>query len=104
MGLDGHTYNVNADHAAYALSCALQADELIFVTNVPGVLGQDQGECLPALTPSQVDALIAENTITGGMIPKVQSALAALERGVASVRITDLDGLTTEGGTCFFSH
>jgi acetylglutamate kinase len=95
---------VNADHAAFALSSALQADELVFVTNVSGVLGQDQGECLPALTPEQAEALIAEDTITGGMIPKVRSALAALERGVTRVRITDLAGLTTDGGTCFFSQ
>jgi acetylglutamate kinase len=104
LGLDGHTYNVNADHAASALSHALQADELVFVTNVPGVLAEEQGECLPALTPDQVNNLITENTITGGMVPKVRSALSALERGVTSVRITDLAGLTTEGGTCFFSH
>lgn len=104
LGLDGHTYNVNADHAASALSCALRADELIFVTNVPGVLDQEHGECLPALTLDQVNTLIAENTITGGMVPKVRSALTALEQGVASVRITDLAGLTTDGGTCFFAQ
>ena len=101
LGLDGHTYNVNADHAAAAISCALPADELVFLTNVPGVLAEAQGECLPALTPDQVDALIATGTISGGMVPKVRSALSALERGVASVRITDLEGLATQGGTCF---
>jgi len=104
LGLDGHTYNVNADHAASALSCALKADELVFITDVPGVLGQEQGECLPVLTPDQVNTLIAKNTITGGMVPKVRSALTALERGVTSVRITDLAGLTTDGGTCFFAR
>jgi acetylglutamate kinase len=101
LGLDGHTYNVNADHAAAAISCALQAEELVFLTNVPGVLAEEEGECLPALTSEQVDALIAEGIISGGMVPKVRSALSALQRGVASVRITDLDGLATKGGTCF---
>ena len=104
LGLDGCTYNVNADHAASALSCALQADELVFVTNVPGVLRQEQGDCLPVLTPAQVNALIAEHVITDGMVPKVRSALTALERGVTSVRITDLAGLATDGGTCFFAQ
>jgi acetylglutamate kinase len=50
LGLDGHTYNVNADHAATALCCALQADELTFVTNVPGVLAETQGECWTSLS------------------------------------------------------
>jgi acetylglutamate kinase len=101
LGLDGHTYNVNADHAAAAISCSLQADELVFLTNVPGVLTEAQDECLPALTPDQVETLIASGIISGGMVPKVRSALSALERGVSSVRITDLNGLVTQGGTCF---
>jgi acetylglutamate kinase len=104
LGIDGHTYNVNADHAAAALSCALQADELTFVTNVPGVLPEQGGECFPALSVQEVKSLIASNTISGGMVPKVRSALTALEQGVASVRITDLAGLATEGGTCFHSQ
>lgn len=103
LGLDGHTYNVNADHAAAALSCALEADELIFVTNVPGVLVETQSECLPALTTAQVETLIALQTISGGMVPKVRSALSALQQGVTTVRITDLNGLATKGGTCFFN-
>jgi acetylglutamate kinase len=104
LGLDGHTYNVNADHAAAALSCALGADQLVFVTNVPGVLGKEQSECLPALSREQVEALIASEAISGGMVPKVRSALSALEQGVSNVRITDLTGLATEGGTCFYSE
>jgi acetylglutamate kinase len=103
LGPDGHSYNVNADHAAAALSCALQADELTFITNVPGVLAQKEGECFSTLTPDQVEALIASSTISGGMIPKVRSAMLALGQGVTSVRITDLEGLATEGGTCFHS-
>jgi len=110
LGLDGHTYNVNADHAAAALACALGAGELVFVSNVPGVLGEcttmgdgadPVDECIPALTPAEVEEMIACGTIHGGMVPKVRSALQALEAGVAQVRITDLAGLCAEGGTCF---
>ena len=102
LGLDGHTYNVNADHAAAALACALRAKELVFVSNVPGVLGSDSdGECIPALTPGEVASLIESGAIHGGMVPKVRSALKALDAGVPKVRITDLSGLCIEGGTCF---
>jgi acetylglutamate kinase len=110
LGLDGHTYNVNADHAAAALACALGASELVFVSNVPGVLGEcvapagetgQAGECIPALTPAEVEEMVAAGTIHGGMVPKVRSALQALEAGVRQVRITDLAGLRTNGGTCF---
>ncbi len=110
LGLDGHTYNVNADHAAAALACALGAGELVFVSNVPGVLGErvttggegnQAGECIPALTPAEVEDMIATGTIHGGMVPKVRSALHALEAGVRQVRITDLAGLCADGGTCF---
>jgi acetylglutamate kinase len=105
LGSDGHTYNVNADHAAAALACALKAKELVFVSNVPGVLGDDtdarSGECIPLLTPGRVASLIASGTIHSGMVPKVRSALKALDAGVPRVRITDLDGLRTDGGTCF---
>ena len=101
LGVDGHTYNVNADHAASALACALGASELVFVSNVPGVLALD--ECIPSLTPEEVDSLIASGVINGGMVPKVRSALSALDRGVSRVRITDLEGLAAGGGTCFLA-
>jgi acetylglutamate kinase len=102
LGLDGHTYNVNADHAAAALACALGAGELVFVSNVPGVLGKNgHGECLPLLSPAEVESLIESGEIHGGMVPKVRSALKALEAGVPRVRITNLEGLCTDGGTCF---
>ncbi len=115
LGLDGHTYNVNADHAASALACALGARELVFVSNVPGVLveggsagAEEQEErsahCVPALMPDEVESLIASGVINGGMVPKVRSALSALERGVACVRIADLEGLTADGGTCFLAE
>ena len=111
LGLDGHTYNVNADHAACALACALGAGELAFVSNVPGVLlgmeadgyirGDGGGECVPALTPDEVESLIGRGEIRGGMVPKVRSALDALGRGVERVRITNLAGLVADKGTCF---
>jgi acetylglutamate kinase len=104
LGLDGHTYNVNADHAAAALACALGAGELVFVSNVPGVLGEEEGldgECIPLLDAADVETLIDAGTIHGGMVPKVQSALSALEAGVPRVRITNLAGLCVDGGTCF---
>jgi acetylglutamate kinase len=107
LGLDGHTYNVNADHAAAALACGLGAGELVFVSNVPGVLGEcvtaggKAGECIPALTSVQVEEMVSSGTIHGGMVPKVRSALQALEAGVRQVRITDLAGLCADGGTCF---
>lgn len=102
LGLDGHTYNVNADHAAAALAHALDAHELVFISNVPGVLcSGGVGKCLPLLTPPQVEALIGSGEIRGGMVPKVRSALQALDAGVAQVRITNLDGLCAGGGTCF---
>jgi acetylglutamate kinase len=101
LGLDGHTYNVNADHAAAALACALGAGELAFVSNVPGVLGQGGGECLPLLTPAEVASLVESGVISGGMVPKVRSALKALDAGVPRVRITNLEGLRSGGGTCF---
>jgi acetylglutamate kinase len=110
LGMDGHTYNVNADHAATALACAVAAQELVFLSNVPGVLvGREgeavrlDGECVPVLTPREVESLIASGEIRGGMVPKVRSALAALERGVSRVRITDLAGLVVDGGTCFLT-
>jgi acetylglutamate kinase len=108
--LDGHTYNVNADHAAAALACALGVGELVFVSNVPGVLAGGDGfddcvdrECVPVLTPGQVGLLISSGEINGGMVPKVRSALSALEAGVSCVRITNLEGLTADGGTCFLA-
>jgi acetylglutamate kinase len=107
LGSDGHTYNVNADHAAAALASSLEADELVFVSNVPGVLISENGdptceekECASILTADEVEALIAAGEISGGMVPKVRSALAALDRGVPRVRITNLDGLCIRGGTC----
>ena len=95
----GTNYNVNADHVAGALAAALGAAQLVFLSNVPGVLAD--GALVPRLTPPQTDDLIARGVITGGMIPKVRTALGALEAGVHEVTITNLAGLAAGTGTAF---
>ena len=96
-GADGSTFNVNADHVAQALAIAMRADVLVFVSNVPGVLQEEK--ILPRLTAIEVDQLIKDKVIVDGMIPKVQSALNAVEGGVAAVKITNLAGLKAGTGT-----
>jgi acetylglutamate kinase len=93
------SYNVNADHVAGAIATAIGASRAVFLTNVEGVL--INGQVAPTLTPEQTHALIADGTIFGGMIPKVQTALHTLETGVAQAVITDLKGLKAGGGTVF---
>jgi acetylglutamate kinase len=85
------SYNVNADEAAGAIAAALGDAEVVFVTNVAGVLAD--GVLQHELSAAQVHQLIADGTINGGMIPKVRSALAALDAGVRTARITNLVGL-----------
>jgi acetylglutamate kinase len=97
-GSDTH-YNVNADHVAGAVAAALDAERLVFLTNVEGVLKED--EMLPELTDIQTNILITKGIIHGGMIPKVETALHALQSGVAQVAITNLAGLVSHGGTVF---
>ncbi|MFP3896743.1 MAG: acetylglutamate kinase [Anaerolineales bacterium] len=97
LGDDGRPYNVNADHAALAMATALGVKEMVFLTDVPGVmLG---GEVLPSLGADRALALIKSGDIRGGMIPKTRSALRALEDGVGAVRITDIEGLGAGTGT-----
>jgi len=97
LGLDGKTYNVNADHAATAIATATGASALAFLSNVPGVLVGNQ--IVPLLTPARAEVLIANQEINGGMVPKVRSALDAIAGGVREVRITDMAGLLSQGGT-----
>jgi acetylglutamate kinase len=92
-------YNVNADHVAGAIAGAIDAERLVFLSNVEGVLLESQ--VLPNLSPDQVEAMIADGSIFGGMIPKVRTALHALENGVTRAVITNLNGLQTHGGTVF---
>jgi acetylglutamate kinase len=96
---EGSNYNVNADHVAGAVAAAVGAKRVVFLTNVEGVLAD--GQVIARLTPEKAQALIDEGTIFGGMIPKVQTALRALDDGVPQAAITNLTGLKTHGGTVF---
>jgi acetylglutamate kinase len=78
LGPDGEALNINADDAAADLAHGLAAAKLLYLSDVPGILGRD-GELLSVLTDAQVRALIADGTITGGMIPKAEACLRALE-------------------------
>lgn len=101
LGPEGRSYNVNADHAARALALALGAASLAFVTNVPGVLLD--GKVVARLTASEAQALIAQGTIAGGMVPKVRAALDVVAAGLGEVRIVDLEGLRVGGGTRLYA-
>ena len=87
-GTDGETYNVNADTFAGAIAGALGAKRLLFLTDVPGVLDKNK-VLLKQLSVSDIHALIADGTVTGGMIPKVQTCIYAIEQGVEGVVILD---------------
>lgn len=84
---NGERFNINADSAASAVANALKAQRLIFVTDVPGIL--KDGMLLEELTEQEVKSLIEDETITGGMIPKVEAALRSLEEDVQEVMIVD---------------
>ncbi|GGG33023.1 acetylglutamate kinase [Chelatococcus composti] len=88
VGHDGATYNVNADTFAGAIAGAMRAKRLLLLTDVPGVLDKDKN-LLPELTVEDCRRLIADGTITGGMIPKVETCIYALEQGVEGVVILD---------------
>ncbi|HVY21271.1 MAG TPA: acetylglutamate kinase [Bauldia sp.] len=85
-GDDGHTYNVNADTFAGALAGRLGAARLLFLTDVPGVLDKS-GQLIKELTVKRARALIADGTISGGMIPKVETCIDAIKQGVEGVVI-----------------
>jgi acetylglutamate kinase len=90
VGVDdnGQTYNINADTVAAAVAGALNATRLLMLTDVPGVLGKDK-KLIEALSLSDVEALIADGTITGGMIPKVENCVDAVRQGVKGAVILD---------------
>src|SRR5436190_9826946 len=88
VGWDGDTYNVNADTAAGAIATATQAKRLLMLTDVAGVLNRNK-ELISELKIGDVPALIADGTITAGMIPKIESAVAVVESGVEGVIILD---------------
>ncbi len=104
VGEDGQTYNINADTVAGAIAGALRAERLLLLTDVPGVLGPD-GTLVPEMTVAEARAGIAAGWISGGMIPKVETCIYAIERGVRGAVIVDgrvphavLLELFTDGG------
>jgi len=99
LGMDGQSYNVNADQVAAALAATLHAGRLVFVSNVPGVLLNGSQRPEPLLTISQVEASIGSGYIFGGMVPKVRSAVQAVHNGVPAAVITNLEGLRNGTGT-----
>ncbi|HMM73544.1 MAG TPA: acetylglutamate kinase [Rhodocyclaceae bacterium] len=88
VGPKGESYNINADLVAGKLAEILAAEKLILLTNTPGVLDK-AGNLLTGLTPRQIDELVADGTLSGGMLPKIGSALDAARGGVKSVHIID---------------
>ncbi|QDX27642.1 acetylglutamate kinase [Sphingomonas suaedae] len=104
LGKDGHTYNINADTMAGAIAAALGASRFFLLTDVPGVLDKDK-QLLTDLDPGRILALKADGTISGGMIPKVETCVAAVDAGVDAAVILDgriphamlLEIFTTQG-------
>lgn len=88
MGPNGETYNINADTAAGAIASAIKAHKLMMLTDVPGILTKDK-QLISEITAKEIDALLADGTITGGMIPKVETCVNALRAGVMAAHILD---------------
>jgi acetylglutamate kinase len=94
---DGGFYNANADRAAGAVAAALGAAQVTFLTDVPGVL--NDGSLIDRVNRAEIEGLIDQGVITGGMAVKVTAALDALSAGVAAAVITNLEGLKAGRGT-----
>jgi acetylglutamate kinase len=112
VGPEGETYNINADVVAGKIAEVLRAEKLVLLTNTPGVLDK-AGELITGITPREIDAMVADGTLSGGMLPKIGSALDAARNGVNGVHIIDgrvehallLEILTDHGvGTMIKSH
>lgn len=88
VGKDGHSYNINADLVAGKIAEALNAEKLMLLTNTPGLLDKE-GTLLTGLNAESVDKLVEDGTIYGGMLPKIQCALDAVQNGVHSSHIVD---------------
>ena len=111
-GSEGETYNINADLVAGKVAEVLRAEKLVLLTNIKGVMDKG-GNLLTGLTSKEIDELFADGTISGGMLPKISSALDAAKSGVNAVHIIDgrvdhcllLEILTAAGvGTMIRSH
>ena len=104
VGAEGETYNINADVVAGKIAEVLKAEKLVLLTNTPGVLDHS-GKLITGITPKQIDDMVADGTLSGGMLPKISSALDAARSGVKGVHIIDgrvehallLEILTDEG-------
>ncbi len=104
VGAEGETYNINADVVAGKIAEVLKAEKLVLLTNTPGVLDQS-GKLITGITPKQIDDMVTDGTLSGGMLPKISSALDAARSGVKGVHIIDgrvehallLEILTDEG-------
>ncbi|HFD13187.1 MAG TPA: acetylglutamate kinase [Crenotrichaceae bacterium] len=112
VGEDGHSYNINADLVAGKMAQVLNAEKLILLTNTSGILDQS-GELLTGLSLSDINNLVTDGTITGGMLPKVNCAIDALKNGLSSAHIINgtnehavlLELFTDQGiGTLLSSH
>jgi len=90
-GVDGAMYNVNADHAAVAVAVALAAEKLVFMTDVPGIMRDpaDAASLISEITVGDLEALVDNGDVTGGMIPKAECAVEATRAGVRNVHILD---------------
>jgi len=88
FGENNESYNINADVVAAKLATVLQAEKLLMLTNIRGVLDKE-GQLFTELTPNRIDELCADGTISGGMIPKIAGALDAAKSGVSAVHIID---------------
>ncbi|MEY4591450.1 MAG: acetylglutamate kinase, partial [Pseudomonadota bacterium] len=112
VGKAGETYNINADVVAGKIAEVLKAEKLVLLTNTPGVLDKN-GNLITGITPKDIDDMVEDGTLSGGMLPKIGSALDAARNGVKSVHIIDgrvehallLEILTDHGvGTMIRSH
>jgi acetylglutamate kinase len=88
FGKNNESYNINADVVAGKLAEVLKAEKLVMLTNIPGVMNS-QGELLTNLSAREIDEMFADGSISGGMLPKISSALDAARNGVHSVHIID---------------
>jgi len=112
VGKGGETYNINADVVAGKIAEILKAEKLVLLTNTPGVL-DETGRLITGMTPKQIDDMVTDGTLSGGMLPKIGAALDAARSGVKSVHVIDgrvehallLEILTDHGvGTMIKSH
>ena len=112
FGEKNESYNINADLVAAKLATVLKAEKLVMLTNIRGVLDKS-GDLIPQLTPRRIDELIADGTISGGMLPKLAGAIDAAKSGVNAVHVVDgrvphamlLEILTEQAyGTMITSH